>query len=273
MGRHADRVRGDAFPRAPTQEAWDAMGPEERAQVVESLPAEVTYREMSPPEGDLHQDAKHRVLDVLRHHFRHRRRKAYVGSELPVYYPGERRFAPDLLVVFDVEPHPREKWLVSHEGKGLDWVMEVHSGGNRKKDAVVNVERNARLGIREYFIYDAGRERLEGFRLKSAKDRTYVPLRSKQGRFTSKVLGLEFEVRGDKMFLWAGETLLLESTEMIDQLKARMEKARLRRQAEARRRRQAEIRQRRKLELALKDAEEQMAKMKAELRKLRPRKH
>ncbi|MFY2561427.1 Uma2 family endonuclease [Corallococcus terminator] len=249
------------------------MGPEERAQVVETLPAEVTYREMSPPEGDLHQDAKHRVLDVLRHHFRHRRRKAYVGSELPVYYPGERRFAPDLLVVFDVEPHPREKWLVSHEGKGLDWVMEVHSGGNRKKDAVVNVERNARLGIREYFIYDAGRERLEGFRLKSAKARTYVPLKPKQGRFTSKVLGLEFEVRGDKMFVWTGKTLLLESTEMIDQLKARMKRAVLRRQAAARRQHRMTVKALKETNQRRKDAEQQLAKVKAELRKLRPRKH
>ncbi len=28
---------GHVFPRAPSQEAWDAMGPEERARVVDSL--------------------------------------------------------------------------------------------------------------------------------------------------------------------------------------------------------------------------------------------
>ena len=58
-----------------------------------------------------------------------------------------RGSAPDLLAVRDVETHPRQKWVVSHEGKGLEWVMEVHVGGDRKKDAEYNVERYARLGI------------------------------------------------------------------------------------------------------------------------------
>ncbi|MFP2909325.1 Uma2 family endonuclease [Pyxidicoccus sp. 3LFB2] len=255
------------------------MGPEERAEVVESLPDEVTDREMSPPEGDRHQEGKHRALDVLKGHFGNKRRKVYVGSELPVYYPGERRFAPDLLVVFDVEPHSRGKWLVSHEGKGLDWVMEVHHGGDRKKDAEVNVARNARLGIPEYFIYDRNREQLEGFRLKSRTARTYTRIKPRQGRFASKVLGLELEVRDERLLLWAGRKLLLESSEIMEQLREKVEKVQRRVDAEARKRRAAERRlkaEARQLEEEVRrreEAEQQLAALKAKLRKLRPRKH
>jgi hypothetical protein len=46
--------RGVAFPQAPTQEEWEAMGPEEQARVVESLPGEVRWDEMAMPEGDRH---------------------------------------------------------------------------------------------------------------------------------------------------------------------------------------------------------------------------
>ena len=42
------------FPMAPTQEEWDALSPEERAEVDAALPGEVTDAEMSPPEGDRH---------------------------------------------------------------------------------------------------------------------------------------------------------------------------------------------------------------------------
>ncbi|NMO14716.1 Uma2 family endonuclease [Pyxidicoccus fallax] len=241
------------------------MGPEERAEVVTSLPNEVTDREMSPPEGDRHQEGKHRTLDVLRGFFRHRRRKVYVGSELPIYYPGERRFAPDLLVVFDVEPHSRGKWLVSHEGKGLDWVMEVHEGGDRKKDAEFNVARYARLGIPEYFIYDRSREQLLAYRLKTPRARTYTPIKPRKGRFTSKVLGLEFELRDDKLLIWSGEQLLLESIELADRLQEKLETVQQRADAEARaRRKEARLRR---------EAEKRLAAAEAELQKLRRRQH
>ena len=81
--------RGGGFPRAPTQEEWERMSVEERGQVVESLPGEVTWDEMAMPEGDKHFRAKVRALDVLEGYFTHLRRQVYLGAELPVYYPGE----------------------------------------------------------------------------------------------------------------------------------------------------------------------------------------
>jgi Uma2 family endonuclease len=193
MGRRAQE-RGEAYPQAPTREEWEAMGAEERARVVKSLPAEVTWDEMAMPEGDRHFRAKVRTLDMLKGYFKHPRREVYLGAELPVYYPGERRFAPDVVAVLDVDPHERDKWVVSHEGRGLDWVLEVQVGGDRKKDAEYNVERYARLGVPEYFIYDREWERLEAYRLPGPDARQYAPIAPEQGRYRSEVLGLELEV-------------------------------------------------------------------------------
>ena len=41
-----------------------------------------------------------------------------------MYYPGERMFSPDLIAVVDVDPHPRDHWSVSAEGRGLDVARE-----------------------------------------------------------------------------------------------------------------------------------------------------
>lgn len=114
------------------------------------LPNEVTDAEIAPPEGDRHFQAKSRTLDALRGYYARQRRRIYLAAELPNSYPAEPRFAPDLLAVLDVEDHLRDKWVVSAEGRGLDWAMEVHVGGDRKKDAERNVTRYARLGIPEY---------------------------------------------------------------------------------------------------------------------------
>lgn len=231
-----------AYPQAPTQAEWDAMGPEERAQAVESLPNEVTDAEMAMPEGDLHYLAKEQTRDALLGYFARQKRDVYIGAELPIYYPGERRFAPDLMVVLDVPAHTRGKWVVSHEGKGLDWVMEVHVGGDRKKDAEYNVERNARLGIPEYFIFDRSREELIGYRLAASGARRYVRMKPRKGRFVSEVLGLELAVEDGKLRMWAGNELLLESKELLELERKRADALDGRLKEEIRRRRDLERR-------------------------------
>jgi hypothetical protein len=86
---------------APSAEAWEALSPAERAEVVAALPGEVTYDEIGLPEGDLHWRAKIGALTALRGYFARQKRRIYLASELPIYYPGEPRFAPDLVAVLD----------------------------------------------------------------------------------------------------------------------------------------------------------------------------
>jgi Uma2 family endonuclease len=260
--------RGEGFPRAPTQEEWEAMTEVEQARVVEALPGEVTWDEMAMPEGDLHLEAKIGTRDMLRGFFSRQGRRVYLGSELPVYYPGERRFAPDLVAVRDVETHPRSKWVVSHEGKGLEWVMEVHVGGDRKKDAEYNVKRYARLGIPEYFIYDRSREQLLAYRLPSPEAREYERIPPEKGRYRSEVLGLEFELAGGELLLWAGNARLLKSHELLEQVQRLREQAERRAEEEARLR-EEEARLREEEERRREEAERRLAELRLELERLR----
>jgi Uma2 family endonuclease len=244
------------------------LSEEARKRVVASLPGEVTEAEMSPPEGDRHFQAKVKALDTLRSYFVRRRRRVYLTAELPVYYPGARRFAPDLLAVLEVDTHERDKWVVSSEGKGLDFVLEVHVGGDRKKDAEENVGRYGQHGIPEYFIYDRGRQRLLGYRLPSLDARVYVPVVPQHGGYSSEKLGLELRIEGDQLRFYEGSALLLESEELISRLEHMVEGLQQRAEEEARR---AEEEARRAEEEARRrqEAEQRVAELQAELERLK----
>jgi Uma2 family endonuclease len=235
------RTSPAGFPMAPSAEEWEALSPAERAAVVAALPGEVTYDEMAMPEGDRHSKAKARALDALRSYFTRQRRRIYLAQELPVYYPNEPRFAPDLLAVLDADDVDRDKWMVSAEGnKGLDWVLEVHVGGDRKKDAERNVTRYARLGIPEYFLYDRARNRLSAYRLVSPEVKVYNPIIPNHGLYESRVLGLDVQVDDDRLRFYAGTALLLESPELIARVQAMYDSAQRRADEEAQRREEAE---------------------------------
>ncbi len=269
------RTSPAGFPMAPSAEEWEALAPAEREAVVAALPGEVTYDEMAMPEGDRHYKAKARALDALRGFFTRQRRRIYLAQELPIYYPAEPRFAPDLLAVLDAEDVDRDKWVVSAEGKGLDWVLEVHVGGDRKKDAERNEARYARLGIPEYFLYDRARNRLAAYRLASPDAGVYTPIVPNHGLYESRVLGLEVQVDQDRLRFYAGTALLLESEEIIARVQAmydaahqRAEEADQLRQEEARRREEAERLAEKEARLR-EEAEREVARLRAELERLK----
>jgi Uma2 family endonuclease len=263
------------FPMAPSTEEWEALSPAERDAIVAALPGEVTYDEMAMPEGDLHYRAKSRALDALRGYFTRQRRRVYLAAELPIYYPAEPRFAPDLLAVLDAEDVERDKWAVSAEGKGLDWVLEVHVGGDRKKDAERNVARYARLGIPEYFLYDRARNQLAAYRLASPDAKVYTPIVPNHGLYESRVLGLDVQVAKDRLRFYAGRALLLESDEfvarvqeMYDDAQRRAEEETRLREEETRRREEAE-RLREEADRRREEAEQEVARLRAEIERLK----
>nr|AYM54072.1 hypothetical protein [Byssovorax cruenta] len=216
----SDPAIAAAAPRAPTQEAWDAMTPEEQARVDEALPAAMTEAELMPPEGDPHTTAKSETRDALRGYYDRIGRSVYIAADLTVYYPGERRFSPDVLVVFDVDPRPRMKWNVAKEKRGLDWVLEVHVAGDLRKDLERNVALYAQLGIPEYFIFDRGRLRLSGYYLPDSKARVYRPILPQMGRYRSAILDLDLQIDGERLRFYKGTAELPTPFEMI----ARLEK-------------------------------------------------
>jgi len=210
-------------PRAPPEDVWAALSPAERRRVVDSLPSDFPVSDANPPEGDPHFNAKAGVKSVLGDHFARMGRRVYLACELPVYYPGERMFAPDVLAVLDVETHERQKWVAADEGKGLDLALEVLVSGDRKKDLEENVERYATLGIPEYFVLDRGRLRLFGYRLPPSGSRVYQPIVPQGGRYTSRVLGLDLRLEGTKLRFYQGLAAVPEASEMIATLERMMD--------------------------------------------------
>jgi hypothetical protein len=139
--------------------------------------------------------------------------------------------------VLDVDPRPRTRWAVSAEGKGLDLVIEVHYAGDTAKDYELNVERYARLGITEYFIFDRQKLGLRGYRLpqpedaaRSGRGRVYRPILPQQGRYTSEVLGLDLMIESDKLRFLLGMAEIPEAEELVVKLGAMLDQVLINRQ-------------------------------------------
>jgi Uma2 family endonuclease len=228
-------------PRAPPEDVWAALSEAERQRIVDSLPSEFPPSEAHPPEGDLHTEAVYGARSALRRYFGKTGRSIYVGTNLPVYYPGRSMFSPDVIAVLDVGNHPRPSWIVSREGKGLDFALEVIVLGSRRKDIERNVELYASLGISEYFVFDRPRLKLQGFRL-STSNRTYEPLVPQRGYLHSEVLGLELRVERERLRFYTADAELPVADDLISKLEGfvedledRLSAAELRAEEEARR--------------------------------------
>ncbi len=251
-------------PRAPSQEIWNQLDEQERLRICSELPSEFPAGEAYPPEGDYHYEAVKSVRDSLRRYFRRLQRRVYVGSNLPIYYPGEPMFSVDALVVLDTNDAARNSWVVSKEGKGIDFAIEIHWLGNRAKDFDRNVRWFASLGIKEYFVFDARHLKLVGFG-QSDHQKTYVPILPQTGRFYSQVLGLELGVEFDRLKFYAGGALLPDAEDLIQRLDSALVHAQNRFEEESRR---VDEEARR-----AQQAEQQLAEALAELERLRSKKH
>ncbi len=244
-------------PIAPDEATWRRLTPAEKdAKILEIVDALPLTEVMS--EGTPHSDAKMAVVDSLRRFYGHRRRGIFVAPELAVFYPGEHTFVPDVLVVRDVELKPRNAWVVLDEGRGPDFVLEIRNTGRRAKDHRRNVEWFARLGIREYFIYEVNRNELAGFVLETEAADRYTPIVPQGGRYRSFMLDLDLAVVDEKLrFYFSGAELPDAAAEvdfltrMVEDRTNRLEAAERLAQAEAERARTEAERARTESDLAV----------------------
>ena len=135
----------------------------------------------------------------------------YVGLDLLIYYQrgnNLRRVAPDVFVIRGVPKRSRDTYKIWEEGKPPDFVLEVATPGTADDNAGDKMELYARLGVREYWLYDPQgglhEPRLQGFALVGAK---YRRLRGrKRAGVTlavgSRVLDLELRFEGERLRLW-----------------------------------------------------------------------
>jgi Uma2 family endonuclease len=258
-------------------DVWNAMTASERIAVVAALPSDI--ESTSPPEGDPHRIPKQRALEALDAFFRRKGRRVYLSSELPVYYPNEAMFAPDLIAVLDVDPKERLRWVVADEGKGLDFALEVTFHGTRQKDLEFNVTRYAALGIPEYFVFDRRQQRMFGWRLQSHG--RYEPIVPQLGRWESAVLGLELAIESERVRFYTGTAAVPELSElvaranaMVDDLQDRIALAEARAEGEAQRAEQEKQRAEQEKQRAeqekqrAEDAERRIRELEAELQQL-----
>ena len=133
----------------------------------------------------------------------------YVSGDLLIYYEEGNphvSVAPDTFVVFGVEDRVRMNYKVWEEGKGPDFVLEVASPSTWREDVGRKRSVYARLGVREYFLFDPTGEhltpQLQGFRLVDGAYERLPAVESIDRTLTlpSEVLGLELRSKvGEEM--------------------------------------------------------------------------
>jgi len=123
----------------------------------------------------------------------------YVSGNLLLYYEKDdlnKRCAPDVLVALGVPPHKRDNYLLWKEGKAPDFVIEVTSKSTRSRDTGKKKKLYARLGVREYCIFDPLRDYLPcsapQIRLYRLSKRGYLPVTGKPLHL--ETIGLDLEI-------------------------------------------------------------------------------
>ena len=158
-------------------------------------------------ENDAQLAAIHYGIGALRVYYQ-ARADVYVSGDLLVYYEeGNPRVsvAPDVFVVFGVEDRMRMSYKVWEEGKAPDFVLEVASKSTWREDLGPKREVYARLGVKEYWMYDPTGEYLspvlQGLRLAGGAYVRQLAVSSPDGALTlrSETLGLELRAKGGEM--------------------------------------------------------------------------
>jgi len=90
------------------------------------------------------------------------------------------RVAPDVMVIFNVEPGGRDNYKIWEEGQVPSVIFEMTSPGTRSRDDVEKKHLYESLGVAEYWQFDPRGEwipeKLRGYRLQGDEEPVYVPI-------------------------------------------------------------------------------------------------
>jgi Uma2 family endonuclease len=64
------------------------------------------------------------------------------------------RTAPDVMVIFDIEPGGRDNYKIWEEGQIPKVIFEMTSPGTRQQDLGFKKDLYAQLGVQEYWMFD-----------------------------------------------------------------------------------------------------------------------
>ncbi|HAC63958.1 MAG TPA: hypothetical protein DCF68_10570 [Cyanothece sp. UBA12306] len=127
------------------------------------------------------------------------------------------RVAPDVMIIFDVEPGGRDNYKIWEEGQIPQVIFEITSSGTKNQDLEFKKEIYEQLGVTEYWLFDPKgewiTEKLRGYRL---RNNLYELIEDSR----SQPLQLRLEIEGELIGFYredTGEKLLIP-TELAEAL-------------------------------------------------------
>ncbi|MBW4696588.1 MAG: Uma2 family endonuclease [Aphanocapsa lilacina HA4352-LM1] len=191
------------------------------------------------------------TLEVLKQYLEGQQ-AAVLANQFLYYSQGipTARVAPDVMIIFGVEPGGRDNYKVWEEGQVPAVVFEMTSATTQNKDKSFKKNLYAQLGVQEYWLFDPKGEwipeQLEGYRSLTVEvDDELTPVFLPITDGCSQALGLRLQVEGALIGFYrldTGEKLLIP-TELAAGLRttaARLEEEQLARQLAEQRAEKAE---------------------------------
>ena len=185
-------------------------------------------------ETDVHRRLMMDLIDTLEIYFQHDP-EVYVSGNLLLYYEEgkpPKSVSPDVLFVRGIAKKLRRTYKLWEEGRMPDVVFEISSRKTWGDDWHVKFQLYARLGVKEYYLfdpeYDYLPEPLIAFRLTNG---VYKKLKVKKNRVFSEALGLELVDTGETLRLFdpsSGQFLPTLAEETLARKQAEAEIAQLR---------------------------------------------
>ena len=195
-------------------------------------------------ETDVHRKQMIGLLDALDDYFRSAP-NVYVTGNIFLYPTREMEetrtpVSPDIFVVKGVAKAERRVYDMEKEEKGPDLVIELTSRHTATEDLGNKRVIYARLGVREYFVFDPLQETssisLRGFRLEAGE---YVPMVG--ARLHSQVLGMDLVVEHGQLRLYDSKTGMRLLNHQESEAARRAAEAKAAEEAGARQQAEAEI--------------------------------
>ncbi|AFY53177.1 hypothetical protein Riv7116_0583 [Rivularia sp. PCC 7116] len=150
------------------------------------------------------------TLEVLRQYLQGQQATVLVNQFL-YYAQGfpKLRVAPDVMVIFDVEPGGRDNYKIWEEGKVPSVVFEMTSKGTQKQDIEQKKLLYEQLEVQEYWLFDPKgewiEEKLRGYRLQGESFQLITDSRSEplKLRLTieDELIGCYREDTGEKLLI------------------------------------------------------------------------
>lgn len=138
------------------------------------------------------------TLEVLRQYLKGRQ-ATVLANQFLYYAQGfpKLRVAPDVMVIFDVEPGGRDNYKIWSEGQVPVVIFEMTSLGTQERDTSFKKTLYEQLEVQEYWLFDPKgewiEEQLRGYRLRGE---SYEPITDSRSESLQLRLAVEGELIG-----------------------------------------------------------------------------